>query len=741
MKNTQYRFDLTVTSELPAEVGHIPMSVEIDFAEKIQQADADGVFDPNSILVINAHSGAIVPHARTEDFAYGDKGRIEWVITDPAYTQYEIWFGTTQKRPPLAPQAYVPMVGVGDLLRYNAGVPRPIVLPHSMKLVDFTGNGKADLVGCWNYYHRPGAPISGIVMYPRVGLEDAFTFGDMARLRYVEERESQVLHHFPGTYIQADFADVNGDGLVDILYADMRDEAVTVFLNTGACDEGGLPIFVKDIEIPAPVAQNAGICAVDLNGDGVLDLVVNGYFIQNKNANGWPFEASEPVDLNIGKRLTFLDMDGDGWLDVLGMPIGGCEHSLTWRRHPGDGSLTFGAEMPLPGIDLDSCSGVQAVQDGDRKGILVQHNMYQEITFCELVVREDGARSLVSRKRLESVSAVLALSDQAWPCLCDWDGDGVNDMVVGGGYGWPRVVINEGTTSKPAWALPDVILANEKPVRILRDDILGSKHWHNMGYSYPVFVDWDGDGLPDLMLPNETNRIVWHKNIGTREEPKFGSRQFLEVDGFADSEAFRWETGRKTMGLDAPTNPFDEHSPFHWRSGVAFADWNGDGIMDFIALDHRQKATLFLQYLDENGILRLKKGDHVRLVDGREIDDSIVGRTKHWTESFRAVDWDGDGLIDLVYNLAAIGKIFLLRNVGSKTEPLFDLPREFKCYGEEIAYTVHGPNTWPADWNGDGKPDLVGAVEWSVYPFYAYAALEMDKHPEYQLGKVNRYQA
>ena len=42
----------------------------------------------------------------------------------------------------------------------------------------------------------------------------------------------------------------------------------------------------------------------------------------------------------------------------------------------------------------------------------------------------------------------------------------------------------------------------------------------------------------------------------------------------------------------------------------------------------------------------------------------------------------------------------------------------------------------PGDYNGDGKPDLLGCVEWSVYPFYAHAALEMAEHPRYEIGDV-----
>ena len=61
------------------------------------------------------------------------------------------------------------------------------------------------------------------------------------------------------------------------------------------------------------------------------------------------------------------------------------------------------------------------------------------------------------------------------------------------------MVINSGSNERPAWEEPELIYSEGQPIRVLRDEILRSNHWHNMGYPYPVFVDWDGDGRPDLL--------------------------------------------------------------------------------------------------------------------------------------------------------------------------------------------------------------------------------------------------
>jgi hypothetical protein len=155
---------------------------------------------------------------------------------------------------------------------------------------------------------------------------------------------------------------------------------------------------------------------------------------------------------------------------------------------------------------------------------------------------------------------------------------------------------------------------------------------------------------------------------------------------------------------------------------------------------HTRKLTLFVQYRDDAEQLRLRKEGPLTLADGRLIDDTIVDRAKHWTESFRCVDWDGDGLIDIIYSCAgteaAKGSIYLLRNCGTATDPVFEPPVTLCCFGDPIKVTSHGPHPAVADINGDGKPDILTCVEWSVYPFFSHAAIDMESRPEYELGPV-----
>ena len=740
----RYAIPLTVTSELP--LPNVPMDPEIDFARAIADAGLPGVLDANSIEVIDAQTGDVVPHALGEGFRGADRCRVQWLIASPEHTRFEIRFGTADERPPLAPARHTPRIGTGDLLRYNAGEPRPVTAIGLCGLVDLTGDGRADLVGCWNYAWRPGEPWDGVFCFPRMGGDDALEVADPVRLRSVDEPGSREFHDISRVYMHADLADLDGDGLPDLVYSPSGGDEVHVFGNSGQRDAGGMPVFVAAGSVPRGTEKWSPCRAVDLDGDGAIDLVVGGIFLRNTNPDGWPLAPAEPVAIDAGDGACFLDVDGDGLLDAVCLvpPEEGDPRAkrVAWRRNQGGDPPSFGPSQVLADIDCWWCTAVAPAVDGERRGIIVGHDLWQQVTFFEQMVIGPEPR-FRRAARAESLSAVLSLSDQAWPCMCDWDGDGDLDLLVGGGYGWPRIVINEGTTERPAFAEAQPTLADGEPIRILRDEVLGGEHWHNMGYPYPVFVDWDGDGLPDLMLPNETNRIFWYRNIGTRAHPRFGARRQVICDGYPDGPEQRARSAQLAGDRDVPNHPYpyEETRPFFWRTGAGFADLNGDGLMDMVTLDgFTRRLTLFAQYRDGAGELRLRKDGPLRLMDGREIDDSVVGRSQHWTERFVCVDWDGDGLIDIVYSCAgsdpSVASIFLLRNCGTPGEPVFEPPVTLCCLGEPIKITNHGPHPWVGDLTGDGRPDILACVEWSVYPFFSHAAIVMPRRTEFVLGTV-----
>ena len=740
-----YSLRLKVTSDLPFP--RVPMDPVIDFGRLIKEAGLPGVLDPGSVIVVDVKTGESVPHALHEDFAYGDKGRVEWVIAHPTHREYEIRFRTAKQRPLLGQAKNTPLIGVGDLLRHNAGQGRPFAPTANLSgLVDMNGDGKRDIVGVWSYAHRPGSQWNAMVVWPRVGDVDKFKFGDMMRLRDLPNE------YYSGAYV----LDVNKDDKPDVVYekaftGKAGRNRMSVYLNTGKRDRlSRLSTFKHDRNLPSQSIEWHSVRVVDLDNDGALDIVLaddgrysptpSTYFLKNTNAQGRPFSLADAVRINVqGYKATFFDVDKDGLPDSVSLfdkpdARGLSDYWLGWQRNRGGAPPTFGPAQNLPEINarIRRPGDILAIRDGKRQGLLITFDNQQRTAFF-VRVPDKNARVCFERfAEAQCDSAVISAGDQAWPCVCDWDGDGDWDLLIGGGYGWPRILINNGSNEKPTFGEPQLILSEGEPIRLLMNEVFNCPEYkHNMGYPYPVYVDWDGDGLPDLMLPNITNRIFWHRNIGTRGRPEFGPRRQVICDGWPDSAEIRTEVGRRIVekweGIP------DGTSPFNWRTGAGFGDWNGDGLMDIVSTYRAGKymaAALFVQYRDAEGKLRLKKDRVLKTVSGATFCSA----------RYVCVDWDGDGDLDIVASGPSAKRrdtIHLARNAGTNKEPVFEYgPLRF--FGEMIYITRHGPCVDAADMDGDGKPDILACVEWSVYPFYSHAAVMMKERPVFTLKALER---
>ncbi len=127
--------------------------------------------------------------------------------------------------------------------------------------------------------------------------------------------------------------------------------------------------------------------------------------------------------------------------------------------------------------------------------------------------------------------------------VADWDADGRLDVLVGqDGPGNHDLVLyrNVGTRERPVLSKPTPITLPDP----------------KMPRPSPYWVDWDGDGKPDLLCGTETATVVFFRNIGEPGAPKFakGESLPLNAEGFGNG----------------------------YRCRIHVVDWNNDGKKDLL---------------------------------------------------------------------------------------------------------------------------------------------------------------
>lgn len=99
----------------------------------------------------------------------------------------------------------------------------------------------------------------------------------------------------------------------------------------------------------------------------------------------------------------------------------------------------------------------------------------------------------------------------------------------------------------------------------------------------------------------------------------------------------------------------------------------------------------------------------LRLEDGQPVTGWYGGQNNNGDNHSLLVDWDNDGDLDLING--TLWQILYYENVGTREKPVFKTHGRFKAGGEDLSVFRHAGSVDAADWNGDGRLDLVVSTE------------------------------
>jgi len=490
------------------------------------------------------------------------------------------------------------------------------------KYVDYDGDGALDLiaaVGVWddygwdNAYNSKGewtnGPLRGFVYLMR-------NEGKTTKLNYAAPVKIQAAGKPVEVYGRPspNFADFDGDGDLDLLCGEFVD-SFTYFENTGTRKApryiAGRKLINKgeiirmDLEMIMP-------SAIDWDDDGDIDLIVGDEdgrvaLVEHtgKVKEGLPqylppvYFKQEADEVKFGALSTPVgfDWDGDGDEDII------CGNTA--------GYVAFFENLSGPKVEHPRWGASRLLQAGGKT--------------LRIMAGANGSIQGPCESKWGYTTQTVA----------DWDHDGLPDLIVNSILGrvvWYR---NIGARNAPK-------LTGAQPINVQWREEQPALKWGWMRpegnalltqwRTTPVVVDWNHDGLEDLLMLNHEGYLTLFP---------------------------RSKRGGKLL-LHEPQRIFETNNPFGYvrlnaktaggsgRRKLCVTDWDGDGRLDVLA--NSPNAELWQNVADREGMYKL-------INRGTIFQRNISSHTTSPT----VVDWNGDKVPDLLVG-AEDGYLYYGRN-------------------------------------------------------------------------------
>jgi hypothetical protein len=451
------------------------------------------------------------------------------------------------------------------------------------------------------------------------------------------------------------------------------------------------------------------------------------YYLENVNGNyenrGKILADNRPIDVYGAPSPNMYDFDGDGDLDLI---CGEFLDKLTWFENVGSRSKpVFAAGRFLSNhtgiikMDLEMIIPTAMDWDGDGDIDLIIGDEDGRVALVENTgLVKDNMPQFESPKYFQQKADNIKFGALITPYAVDWDDDGDEDIICGNSAGYIGFIENLGGEI-PKWAKPVLLKILGKTIRFQAGEngsIQGPAE-AKWGYTTLSVADWDGDGLKDILVNSIWGKIEWLRNIGEKGKPNLAEPQPVIMDWAnvaIPKPKWNWWTP-KTSELAT-----------QWRTTPNAIDWNNDGIMDLVMLDHEGYLAYFERF-KQDGVPKLKPGNRIfygitgsAFNNRNEVKNDEYGPLQlnigeagsSGRRKWCFVDWDKDGDLDILVNGI---NVVLFENLGMNEDRV-----ELAFRGDISKQVLAGHTTSPTmiNLNKKGKQSLIlGAEDGFLYLF------------------------
>ena len=491
--------------------------------------------------------------------------------------------------------------------------------------------------------------------------------------------EQKIITESPiASPVDVQAVDMDGDGDIDVVAASYYDNKVSWFENNGDGSIEQQHVITRDAK------GVKSIYVTDLDGDGDND-VVSASELDNKiawyenSSSGRLFSNPKVLnsDATEASSVYAADLDGDGHIDIISSSLEGTD--LSWYKN---NNGTFGEEQKINDDynDFRSISSADLDDDGDNDivaTVLTHGSGGDEVVWYENI--GDG------EFEFHEISDELHDPEKVW--AEDLDGDGDIDVLAAEDYG-----------NNLAW---------------YENDGSGTfSEMKDLGYVDDCHTvstaDIDGDGDMDILSASSADdNVIWFENMseGDFSEKKIiddnadGARSVVAADFDGDNNI---DVISANYYSDSITWYANEGDSFGSRNYVSkplvatlqdfhIADFDGDGDNDAVTASSRDNK---ISWFENSGDATFQV-QHV-------VDTQFVDALRVY-----GADLTGDGVSEII--ASSNQEIKWFENFGDGTfGPGQVLSYDFVSYEENIPLNV-------ADMDGDGDNDIVFGGDRSGY--------------------------